>query len=230
MVPAGATSALLEMAVVGAAGTGFLSASPTGGATDPGSTLDYVSGITSQGVAVKLSSTGKVTVVNHGPPVHLVASLTGYVTASPTTGADLRPTQAIQVVDTRANGGTPIKAKGELFVNLTGANGIPLNAMDGALISVTTISPTASGFLTVEPDGVFGYTQNGPIVNNPSVSNFTAGHLARTTMVVTKVGRDVGRVGDGRPGVIRILNVSSGTVHVVVTLHGWVNPPAGATN
>lgn len=29
---------------------------------------------------------------------------------------------------------------------------------------------------------------------------------------------------------IRILNVSSGTVHVVVTLHGWFNKPAGSAN
>lgn len=228
VIPAGATSALLDVVVVGATGTGFLTAYAAGGATDPTSVMDYTSGITSQGIAVKLPSTGKVTFVNRGPAVHLVITVQGYVTASTDTGADLRPTSAIQVVDTRAPGGAAIKAKGELFVQLTGTNGIPLNAMDGAIISVTAISPTANGYLTVEPvDGPFAYTQDGPVVSSESVSNFAAGHLARTTMVVTKVGRDDGRH-QASPGKIRILNVSSGTVHIVVTLHGWFNKPATA--
>ncbi|MEU1677528.1 trypsin-like serine protease [Micromonospora zamorensis] len=231
VIPAGASNALLDVAVVDAVSGGYLNAYATGGAADPTSVMDYAGGVTSQGLSVKLSSAGQVTFVNRGPAVHLVISLEGYIAASPAEGADLRLTQAIQVVDTRANGGAPLKTKGELFLNLTGANGIPLNAMDGALISVTTISPTTNGYLTVEPDGIFAYTNpGGPVVKNPSVSNFTAGHLARTTMVVTKVGRDTGQIGDGKPGVIRILNVSSGTVHVVVTLHGWFNKPAGSAN
>ncbi|MEV1320784.1 trypsin-like serine protease [Micromonospora arborensis] len=228
-LPVGASNALLEVTVVGATGGGYLTASPTGGTADPSSVLDYASGITSQGVAVKLSPTGQVTFVNRGPAVHLVMTLQGYVAASPTMGADLRPTQAVQVVDTRANGGAPIKAKGGLFINLSEAIGLPPNAMDGALISITAISPTSSGFLTVEPDRLFvGTPEGGLVVTNPSVSNFTAGHLARTTMVVTKVGRDVGGPFHPQPGKIGILNASSGTVHVVVTLHGWFNEPAVA--
>ncbi|MFG1866529.1 S1 family peptidase [Micromonospora arborensis] len=226
-IPAGASNALLEVTVVGATGGGYLTASPTGGTADPSSVLDYASGITSQGVAVKVSSTGQVTFVNRGPAVHLVMTLQGYVAASPTLGADLRLAQAIQVVDTRANGGAPIKAKDDLFLNLGDVLGLPPNAMDGALISITAISPTTSGFLTVEPDrGIYASTPDGPIVTNPSVSNFTAGHHARTTMLVTKVSRAEGRIGiQPTPGRIRILNVSSGTVHLVVTLHGWFSQP-----
>ncbi|MET7669096.1 S1 family peptidase [Micromonospora luteifusca] len=227
-IPAGTSNVLLEAVVVGATGGGYLTASPTGGTADPSSVLDYASGVTAQGVAVKLSSTNQVTFVNRGPAVHLVLTLQGYVAASPTMGADLRLTPATQVLDTRANGGAPIKAKGELSVNLATANGIPLNAMDGALISITVISPTASGVLTVEHAGPYAATPDGPLMTNPSVSDFTAGHNARTTMMVTKVGRDSGRFYNGQPGVVRIVNFSGGTVHLVVTLHGWFNQPAVA--
>ncbi|MGY0006191.1 trypsin-like serine protease [Micromonospora sp. I033] len=229
VIPSGATSAFLDVAVVGATGGGYLSAYPAGGTADPTSVLDYVSGITSQGVAVKLSASGAVTFVNRGPAVHLVISVQGYVTADPAVGTDLRPTSAIQVVDTRANGGSPLKAKDALYVQLTGPTGIPLNAMGGALISVTTVGPTGSGYLTVEPDGLFASTPEGPVVTSQSVANFAAGQHARTTMVMTEVARDEGRFDDfGKPGRIRILNVSSGTVHVIVTLHGWFNAPPRA--
>ncbi|WFE99468.1 trypsin-like serine protease [Micromonospora sp. WMMD964] len=230
VIPAGATSALVDVVVANAAHGGYLSAYATGGPADPSSMMDYAAGFTSQGLSVKLSAAGQVTFVNRGPAVHLMIRVQGYVAASPTQGADLRVTQPTQVVDTRADGGAPLKAKGELFLNLNTALGIPENAMDGALISVTAVHPTANGFLTVEKDGLFAYTNpGGPVVGNTSVSNFAAGHYARTTMVVTRVGRDIGRPDDGRPGMIRILNASSGTVHVVVTLHGWFNKPAGST-
>ncbi|MDG4810255.1 hypothetical protein O7634_26175 [Micromonospora sp. WMMD1120] len=228
-IPAGASNALLGVTVVGAASGGYLSAYPAGGAADPSSVVDYAGGTTSQGIAVALSSAGTVTFVNRGPAVHLVLVQQGCVTASPSSGADLRTTQPLTVADTRANGGAPLAAKGGLIVKLTGANGLPLNAMDGAFISVTTIGPTASGFVTVEPSGLFPATEDGPVVLNPPASNVTAGQHARTTMVVTKVGRIVtDRPNVSKPGEIRILNVSSGTVHVVVTLHGWFNQPVGS--
>ncbi|WBB68221.1 S1 family peptidase [Micromonospora sp. WMMD812] len=231
VIPAGATSALLDVAVVGATGGGYLAAYPAGGAVDNGSVLDYVSGVTSQGIAVKLSADGKVTIVNRGPAVHLVISLQGYVAAASAQAPGLRAITPVQVIDTRANGGAAVKARGELFVQLSGANGIPLDAMEGAVISVTVVGPTTSGYLTVEPvDRPFGYTKDGPIVYNPSVANFAAGQPARTTTVFTKVGPSPrafpGGPTIGSPGKIRILNVSSGTVHLVVSVHGWVDRAA----
>ncbi|WBB76289.1 trypsin-like serine protease [Micromonospora sp. WMMD1128] len=227
VVPSGATSVFLDVAVVGSTGTGFLRAHPEGGADDT-SVLDYVSGVTSQGIAVKLSSAGRATVVNKGPAVDLVISVQGYVTADLTVGADLRPTSAVHLVDTGANGGQPLPARGELFVKLTDPLGVSPEAMGGAILAVTVAGPTASGYLTVESGvGPFPADQNGPIVTSQSVANFTAGQVARTTMVMVKVDR----AGQNRAtGSVRILNVSGGTVRVIVTLHGWFNPPPGSSN
>ncbi|MFI2711059.1 S1 family peptidase [Micromonospora sp. NPDC018662] len=225
VVPSGATSVFLDVAVVGATSASFLRAYPEGGA-DSTSVLDYVGGVTSQGVTVKLSSAGRATFFNKGPAVDLVISVQGYVTADPSLGADLRTAPAVQVADTRANGGAPVKAKGELFVNLGDAVGASSGAMGGAILSVTAVGPTGSGFLTVESgQGPFGYTPDGPVVSSQSVANFAAGQVARTTMVMVQLND-----ADPRNSTksVRILNVSGGTVHVIVTLHGWFNPPAGA--
>ncbi|MEU7570895.1 trypsin-like serine protease [Micromonospora sp. NPDC049240] len=225
VVPSGATSVFLDVAVVGSTSASFLRAYPEGGA-DATSVLDYVSGVTSQGVAVKLSSAGRATFFNKGPAVDLVISVQGYVTAAASGGAELRPVPALQVVDTRANGGTPMTARGALFVNLTDPVGISPDAMGGALLSVTTVGPTGSGYLTVESGaGPFATTPDGPVVTSQSVANFAAGQIARTTMVMVRVN-DAGPRYATRN--IRILNVSGGTTHVIVTLHGWFNRPPTA--
>ncbi|GAB3070217.1 trypsin-like serine protease [Micromonospora schwarzwaldensis] len=225
VVPSGATSVFLDVAVVGSTGAGFLRAHPEGG-TDGTSALDYVGGVTSQGIAVKLSSAGKATFVNRGPAVDLVISVQGYVTADPTRGADLRTAPAIQVVDTRADSGTPIRARGDLFVNLADPVGVSPDAVGGALLSVTVVGPTGSGYLTVESgEGPFASTPEGPVVTSQSVANFAAGQLPRTTMVLVRVNDNDLRSATRN---VRVLNVSGGTVHVIVTLHGWFNRPPAA--
>lgn len=225
VVPSGATSVFLDVAVVGSTGASFLRAYPEGGA-DATSVLDYVGGITAQGVTVKLSSAGRATFLNQGPAVDLVISVQGYVTADPALGADLRTAPAVQVVDTGANGGKPLAPQGALFVNLTDPIGVSAGAMGGAILSVTTAGPTAAGFLTVESgEGPFGSTPEGPRVTSQSVANFAAGQVARTTMVMVRVNDADPRESTRN---IRILNVSGGTVRVIVTLHGWFNPPPGA--
>ncbi|MEO3780397.1 hypothetical protein ABGB16_27000 [Micromonospora sp. B11E3] len=219
-IPAGAAGALLDVTVVGSTGSGYLTAYPAGGTADTKSMVDYVGGTTSQGVAVKLSATGGVTVKNHGPAVHLVISIQGYVTATARTGAGLRAVPPTRLLDTRANGGTAIPANGTIGVQISGSNGIPLRDMDGAFLNLTVVSPTGTGFLSVKPDDGW------PVASGAaSVANFTAGQHARSTMVVVKGGKVTCGRCLGSDGRILIKNVSGGTIHLLVDLHGWFGPP-----
>ncbi len=218
-IPVGATGALLDIAVVGATGPGYLRAYPTGGPVETRSLLDYVSGITSQGVAVKLSANGQVTIENRGPAVHLVISVQGYVTATARTGAGLRLTPPTRVLNTTADQGVAVPANGTVAVQLSGANGIPSAGLAGAIVNLAVVKPTGTGFLAVKPDSGAAF-----VSGDPSVLNFTAGQHARASMVVVQGGKfdPVRRVGqDGR---ILIKNVSGGTIHLLVDLHGWFGP------
>ncbi|MFI6131702.1 hypothetical protein [Micromonospora sp. NPDC051141] len=73
--------------------------------------------------------------------------------------------------------------------------------------------------------GAHRHSPDGPVVTSQSVANFAAGQIARTTMVMVRVN-DAGPRYATRN--IRLLNVSGGTTHVIVTLHGWFNRPPTA--
>ncbi|MFF0250794.1 S1 family peptidase [Streptosporangium sandarakinum] len=217
-VPADATSAVLDVVVVGATGTGYLTAYPAGGTADPKSIMDYPKGVTSQGIVVKLSADRRVTLGNRGSSVHLVITVQGYVTATPDTGNGLRMLSPTRLLDTRANGGAAIPANGTLAVQIGGTSGIPQRGMNGAFLNLTVVSPTASGHLMVSPD-------NGMTPGLSSLANFTAGQHARSTMVVVKAGSRDPRHGLGIDGGVVIKNLSSVPVHLVVDLHGWFGQP-----
>ncbi|MFC3502246.1 hypothetical protein ACFOOK_14910 [Micromonospora krabiensis] len=203
VVPAGAKAAMVDLIVTGATGTGYVMLAP---ANEPSAAnaIDYVVGTTSMGTSVKLPADGKVVITNRGPAAHVAISVQGYFTAGPTTGAGLRPVLTDVLLDTRANGGSPLPAFATVDVAIGGTNGLPTRGIAGAVLNVTAVSPSASGFFTVSPlDG----TENGA-----STDNFAPGQVARSSLVVSKVGTE---------GKVRIKNSSSGTVHLLVDLQAW---------
>ncbi|MGN9813523.1 hypothetical protein ACTMSW_29770 [Micromonospora sp. BQ11] len=209
VVPAGASAALVDVVVTGATTVSFLNVATAGQATAVTS-LDYQVGTTSMGMSVKLPADGKVILTNKGTgTVHVLVTVQGYFTATPTTGAGLRTVAATRLLDTRTVGSkTPVPANGTVDVAVGGVNGLPTRGIAGAVLNLTAVAPTSTGHFTVWP---FGAT---PTV--ASVTNFSTGQVARSSLAVARVGTE---------GKIRIKNNSSGTVHLLVDLQGWFAEP-----
>ncbi|MEV1143135.1 hypothetical protein [Micromonospora sp. NPDC049799] len=209
VIPAGASAALVDVVVTGATTVSFLNVATAGQATAVTS-LDYQVGTTSMGMSVKLPADGKVVLTNKGTgTVHALVTVQGYFTATPTTGAGLRTVPATRLLDTRTAGSkTPVPANGTVDVAVGGVNGLPTRGIAGAVLNLTAVGPTSTGHFTVWPLGAT------PAV--ASVTNFSTGQIARSSLAVARVGAE---------GKIRIKNNSSGTVHLLVDLQGWFADP-----
>jgi Trypsin len=202
VVPAGAAAVLVDLIVAGAAGQGWIGTFGPGGTTH--SIMDFMPGNTSHAVTAELGSDGKATFTNsNSTPVQLVMTAEGYYTASPATGAGLRTMAGVRKLDTR-NVGThaPVPANGTVDVPL----GLPSGA--AALVNLTVVNNTAGGALHAWPLG--GTEPTTSLTNYP-----TANTNARSGLALVNVGTD---------GTIRIRNVGSGTVHILVDLQGWHAP------
>lgn len=122
-----------------------------------------------------------------------------------------------RIADTRAGSAGPLSGStlgpaGHLDVQVAGLGGVPLSGASAAVINVTVVAPSSSGFLTVYPAG-----ESPPLAAN---LNFVAG---QTVPNLVEVALSPG-------GAIAIYN-SSGFSDVVVDLEGWAGSaltPSGA--
>jgi hypothetical protein len=204
-IPADAAGAFLDLIVTGTNAAGWVGAYPVGGSGQR-STVDYVAGTTAVGVSVKLPATGQVVFANHGSSaIHLVLTAEGYFSASSSQGAGLRP-----LVPSRL-GGMDLGPNATFDIQVGGRNGLPTRAIAAAALNLTVSNQTTSGWLRAWPvGGTEGAT---------SLVNFASGIGPRAGMAVVKVGTE---------GKIRIKNVSSATVRVLVDLLGWFADPLPA--
>ncbi|MEU8154429.1 hypothetical protein AB0B94_12260 [Micromonospora sp. NPDC048986] len=207
LVPSSATAVMLDVVVIGATGNGWLT---VGSSTAAETGIDYAKGATSMGMVVKLNpGASSVTLENRGPAVHVAITVQGYWTGSPTTGAGLRMVPATTLYDSRfPSGAQPVPAYGTVDVAVAGTNGLPTRGIAAAVLNVHAVAPTVDGFFNVTPLG--------SALNVASTTNFPAAHVARSSIVVTKLGTE---------GKVQIRNASSGTVHIVVDLQGWYADP-----
>jgi hypothetical protein len=204
LVPAGASSVYVNLIVPSASTAGYLTATPTGVAAGNG-IISYVAGSTDSGATLKLSSSGQVTFTNKGSAaVNLVVIVEGYFTATPTTGAGLRPV-ASRLINTRTTG-TPLAAGGTIDVQVAGTNGLPTRGVAGAMVNFV-VTPEAAGYLRAWPTG-----QAEPAL---TMLDFNAGDW-RDSAAIIKPGTD---------GKIRIKNGSSDTIQLIVDLQGWFADP-----
>ncbi len=85
---------------------------------------------------------------------------------------------------------------------MAGVNGVPASGVTAVVLNVTVTAPSASGYLTVYPDG-----QARPTVSN---LNFTSGRTIPNLVAVPVVN-----------GKVVFYNGSAGTVHVLADLAGY---------
>lgn len=101
----------------------------------------------------------------------------------------------------------PVAPGGTVTVTVTGRGGVPAADVAAAVLTVTAVEPSASGFLTVWPAG------SDP--TNTSSVNFQAGQSIAGTVIT--------RLGAG--GAVQVFNGSPGVVQVIVDVAGYT--PAG---
>jgi hypothetical protein len=209
-VAAGAAAVFLDVIVTGATDAGWLAAYPAGG-SGTRSVMDFAIGTTNHGAAVKLSSDGRVTFVNHSSEtIHLVLTAQGYFTASTATGAGLRTMAPRRLLDTRSGGGSAVPAGGVVDVQVGGRHGLPTRGIAGVAVNLIAVSPATSGVLKAWP---VGGTE--PVA---SVVNFPAG-VTRSALSVVQLGTSAR---------VRVRNTGSGSVHIVLDIQGWFANPLPA--
>ncbi|MHA3702368.1 hypothetical protein ACXR2U_09280 [Jatrophihabitans sp. YIM 134969] len=113
----------------------------------------------------------------------------------------------VRLRDTRdvdsPDGHGAVVPNGYIDVDVTGREGIPLGSVGAVVLNVTAVTPTAAGYLTVEPSPGLGAAV--------SDVNFAKGQTVANA-VVADVG-DTGR--------LYVHNVSGGSTHVLVDAVGY---------
>lgn len=207
--PTGVTAVVLNVTAVAPTATGYLTVWPTGEARPTSSNLNFVAGsVVPNLVLCKAGREGKVSIFNPNGATHVVADVVGYVRAANGTGVALTPVRPVRLVDTRTVGRSPIGPDADLVLPVTGGT-IPQNAQ-AVVLNVTATAPTATGYLTVYPDGT-----ERPLSSNLNVVPGTT----VPNLVVAKVGTN---------GNVRIYN-RNGATHVIVDLLAHIAPAGSGT-
>src|ERR1017187_8538193 len=139
-------------------------------------------------------------------PLAIAASATAAPHATTPVMGSYVPVTPFRITDTRPGSGQPnagktLAAAATLNVQVTGLGTVPAGA-SAAVLNVTAVSPTASGFLTVFPAGI-----TMPTVSN---LNFTAGATVANLVTVPL----------SATGMVSIFN-HAGSTNVVVDVDGY---------
>lgn len=198
-VPAsGVSGVVLNVTVTEPTQPGFVTVWPSGEPMPVASSLNFIRGQTVPNLVMsKVAENGRVSFYNLTGQSHLVIDLMGYFTTGEG-GSKSVAANPVRLLDTR--GGSPL-GSGETMLLTVAGNGAPAEAT-AAVLNVTVTEPSASGFLTVWPNG-----QGRPTASN---LNFVAGQTVPNQVIAT--------IGAG--GQIAIFN-SVGNTHVIADLMGW---------
>lgn len=207
---AGVSAVLLNVTVTGTGGSGYVTAYPDGATRPTASNLNFAAGQTVANlVAVQVGADGGVALYNgSGRTVGLLADVAGWYAAGEpvaATGAfvSLPPTR---LLDTRTGLGAPrapVAPTGTVHLQVTGRGGVPAEGVSAVLVNVTVTNPTASGYVTVHPDGA----------TRPTASNLNFG--ARQT-VPNLVAVPVGDTGG-----IALFNGTGGRSDLLADVAGY---------
>ncbi len=138
---------VLNLTGISTASGAFITAYPSDTARPPTSNLNLIAGQTAAVLVVaSLSDDGQVTLYNSGGPTHLILDVEGWFTST----NDYIPVTPTRLVDTRGPDTVPYGQDTEIPGAALG------NAPPGsgaAVLSVTAVNPSASGYVTVHAGG-----------------------------------------------------------------------------
>ncbi len=204
-IPNGAVAVALNVTVVGAATSGFLSVFPAGTGWPGTSTVNFLPGQVVPNMAlVGLGPGGRVAVLGAGGPVDVIVDATGWFADG------FQPVTPARVADTRTGRcGVRLGQGDRRSIEILGEGGVPVSGAAAAALNVTATNPTSSSYLTVYPKGFARpVASNLNVVRDQTVAN----------MVMTGIGDD---------GAVVVYN-SLGTVDVIIDVTGWLQGPTSA--
>jgi len=224
----GVSAVLLNVTVVDAPGTGFLTIGPrpsgvgdvfndqnTYGAWPTASNLNLNRGETVPNlVLARVGAGGRIRLYNYGYPTHIVADVAGWFdsssayTAGASTFIGITPAR---ILDSRQNLGTTSRfaAGDDRAITVTGIAGVPTNATS-VVLNITAADPGGWGYVTAYPDGA----------TRPNVSNvnYDSGRDRPNLVVVTP----------GANGKVRLF-VGEKSTHLIVDVFGYYTATGSVT-
>ena len=219
-VPADAAAAVVNLtAVASASHGGYLTAYPAGTSRPTASNLNVAAGDTTANLAVvKIGTNGDIEVYNGSTgATRIIIDLVGYYTGGPSTlPGGYVPLNPARILDTR-NGQTcatatnPIPSHGTVDVQVTGAGAVPTSGVAAAVVNLTAVCGSTTGWVTAYPAD-----QTRPTASN---MNWAAGEIV-AVLAMVPVSAD---------GKIRLYNGSSGTVQLVADIEGYITTGSNIT-
>ena len=206
-VPAGAQAVVLNLTVADATNNSFLTLWPTGQPRPDASNINMIPNVARPNLVIARIGAGrKVSIFNESGDVTVIADVVGYTdTGAVGSGGQIFSLTPDRELDTRQGTGTPFGTNATRSMVVHGAGGIPAGAKT-AILKITAVSPTSSGFLTVWPKPASTATPR-PDVSN---LNFLPG-MNIPNLVITRIGAD---------GSINLFN-EAGSTHVLVDVLGY---------
>ena len=208
-VPANATAVVLNVTSTQASSaSGFVTVYPDGVARPTASNLNLNPGQNLPNlVTVKVGASGNVRLYTNTGAVHLIADVVGYY--APAAGDRFEGVTPTRLLDTRSApvppgypAGQRLSGPGEIVLDVTGVGPVPADATAVILNVTSTQASSASGFVTVYPDGVA----------RPTASNLNLNPGQNLpNLVVVKVGAT---------GNVR-LYTNTGAVHLIADVVGY---------
>ncbi|MCU1591182.1 MAG: putative extracellular nuclease [Frankiales bacterium] len=207
-IPAGTTSAVLNVTVTHPDHSGFVTVFPAGTALPGTSNVNFIPGQTQANEVFTRVGTGanagKVTFHVDSANAALIVDLVG--TAGSATANTVTAIQPVRAMDTRdGTGGHTGRVNGE--VTLTLPSDVPAGAT-GVVLNVTTVGGSVPGFVTVYP---FGATRP-----NTSNVNFVVGSI-QANEALTGISAD-------HKVTLFVGGAHSPLVHLVVDVVGYLHP------
>lgn len=210
IVPANATSVVLNVTVTNTSTASSLTLYPTGDALPLASNLNWSAGQTVPNlVSVRLGSTGSVTIYNPSGYAHVVVDLEGYFAPAVSgTAGQFVTLPPARITDTRTGSGQPnaglkMAPYSTLDVQVRGAGNVPLTGAQAVVLNVTVTDTTGNGgYMIVYPAG-----QAAPLASN---LNWNAGQTVPNRVVV----------GIGANGKVSFTN-AGGYTNLIVDVNGY---------
>ncbi|MER8041974.1 hypothetical protein [Streptomyces sp. NPDC094032] len=211
-VPAtGVTAVVMNVTAVAPTSNGFLTVYPDGRPVPSASSLNYTAKRTLSNLVTVAVHNGTVDLRNSAGTVDVVADVAGYYTTAEGTGSALTSIDPTRFLDTRSGLGAPkarVGAGGTVKLKIAGAHGVPATGVTAVVMNVTAVAPTATGFVTVYPDG-----QAVPTASN---INYSAGETLPNLVVVPVVNGSV------------VLRNSTGAVDLLADVTGYFSATGAA--
>jgi hypothetical protein len=181
----GATAIVMNVTVVDATGTGYVTVHPADVATmSTASNLNLTQAgqTVANLVTVRLSTDGKVKLFASGGG-HLLADVAGYyTTAATSTSGRFVPIGPVRFFDSRGRNDFPMKAGETATLAALGATPLPSSGVSALILNVTLTDSLGDGFLTAWPAGL----------DRPTVSNLNVIGTRQSiaNQVIVPVGTD----------------------------------------